>query len=117
MVEQKVCLVAAEPGVPAEEPEPPLRQEAGEVVLGEIHVVVRGDERGRRPGAGPPVIDALARMTARAGPSHHRRRQPDELPDDLGHPALLRSGAWPAWRSHSARSWRKAEAEFRFGNC
>src|SRR5262249_49952807 len=103
VVEQEVRLVAAEPGVPAEEPEAALGQEGGQVVLGEVHVVVRGDERGRRPGVSRAVIDALAWMTTRAGPAHHRRRQPDEFPDDPGH-RPLRSAARPAWAATATAS-------------
>ena len=96
VVEQEVRLVATESGVPAEKPEASLGHEAGQVMLAEVHVVMRGDERHLRLGASRAVVDALARMTAGAGPAYHRRRQPDELPHDLGHP-LLRSAVAPGW--------------------
>ena len=72
VVEQEVRLVAAEPGIPAEEAEPALGEVAGEVVLGEVDVVVGRDECHCRPGPGWPVVDALTRVAARAGPADHR---------------------------------------------
>ncbi len=85
MIEQEVRLVAAEAGVPAEEAVASLGQVARQVVLGKVHVVVRGDEGGRRPLPGRAMVDALARVAAGAGPADDRGRQRDELPDDLGH--------------------------------
>jgi len=83
VVEQEVRLVAAEPGVPAEEAVPALGQVAGEVVLGEVDVVVGRDERRRRRFAGRAVVDALARVAASACPADGRRRQAHELPGDV----------------------------------
>ena len=71
VVEQEVRLVPAEPGIPAEEAESALGQIAGEIVLGEVDVVVGRDERRRRPGPGWPVVDALARVAAGARPADH----------------------------------------------
>lgn len=45
VIEQEVGLVAAEAGVPTEEPEAVPGEEVGQVVLGEVDVVVRRDER------------------------------------------------------------------------
>src|SRR5213075_2043698 len=96
------------------------------VVLGEVHVVVGSDERHQRPAGRRAVVDALARVTARAGPAHHRRRQPDELSHDPGHwplPIPAPSAELP-WRGTAlARNcpgpaapapWRGTETEFRF---
>ncbi len=46
VVEQEVGLVPAETRVPAEETVTALGEEGSEVMLGEIHVVMGGDERG-----------------------------------------------------------------------
>jgi hypothetical protein len=69
MVEQEVGLVSAETRVPPEKAVAALGQQAGEVVLGEVDVVVRRDEGRRRPGAGRAMVEALARMAAPARPT------------------------------------------------
>ena len=72
VVEQEVRLRAAEPGVPTEEPVAALREVRREVVLGEVDVVVRRDERRRRAVAGRGVVDALARVAACTGAADDR---------------------------------------------
>ena len=81
VVEEEVRVGAAKPGVPPEEPEAAGGQELGEVVLGEVDVVVRGDERGRRvPPVRGRVEDALAGVATGASPAHDGGAEPDELP-------------------------------------
>ena len=119
VVQEEVRLAAAEPGVPAEEPEASFGHEAGQVVLGKVHVVVGGDERHPRPAGRRAVVDALARVTARARPgpeTHYRRRQPDELPHDLAHSPLPIPASWrgTALAPAAPAPWRGTETEFRF---
>ena len=91
VVEQEMRLVPPVTGVPAEEAVTALGQERGQVVLGEVHVVVRGDEGGRGPRAGRPVVDPLARVATGARPAGGRGRQPHELPHDVDHRRSLPS--------------------------
>ena len=65
-------LVAAVPGVPAEESQAALGDELGQVVLGEVGVVVRGDERDGGPAASRPMVEPLARMASVPGAGHRR---------------------------------------------
>jgi hypothetical protein len=90
VVEQEMGLVSAEARVPAEEAEAALGHQCGQVMLGEVDVVVRRDECGPRPSGRRPVVQALARVAAGAGPADHRRGQPDELPENLGHRGSVR---------------------------
>ena len=79
VVEHEVGLGAAEAGVPPEEPVAPAGHEVGQVVLGEVDVVVGGDERGRRVRVGGRrVPEALARVPAGAGAADDGRGQADE---------------------------------------
>src|ERR1700742_4095988 len=75
MVEQEAALEPAEPGVPAEKSDPTGRQAVGEVVLGEVDLIVGRDHRDLRFAPDAAVIQPLARVTARAGAPPGRRRQ------------------------------------------
>ena len=66
VLEQEERLVAPVPGVPAEEPDAALGQRLGEVVLGEVDVVVGRDARHLRRDARRPVVEPLARDAVRA---------------------------------------------------
>ena len=85
---RKYGLVAAVAGVPAEEPDAPLGEQLGQVVLGEVDVVVGGDAGHRGPGAGRPVVQALAGVRAVAGPGAGRRGEGDPVAFDGGHAAV-----------------------------
>src|SRR5690606_5884691 len=81
-------LVPPVAGVPAEEADAALGHELGEIVLGEVDLVVRGDHRHARPHALGRVVQALARhatrtrtpraggFTADEGLADHRGRPP-----------------------------------------
>ena len=84
VVEQEAALVSAVAGVPAEEPDPAGGHVIGEIVLGEIDLIVRGDHRDLRFAPHAAVVEALARMAARTGPPRGRRVQPDEFAGDAG---------------------------------
>ena len=99
VVEHEVRLGAAEAGVPPEEAEAAPGHEVGQVVLGEVDVVVGGDERGRRVRvAGRRVPEALARVAAGAGAPDDRGGQPDERALDAGQLAAATSSRLPASR-------------------
>src|SRR5205807_1849163 len=92
---------AAVTRVPAEETVPARRHELGEVVLAEVDVVVGRDQRSGRLLTGWPVIDALARPPAGAGPRHVRRLEGDELALDAHRWSFL-SSVWSIgdlWRT------------------
>ena len=96
VLEEEVGLVAAVAGVPAEEPDAPLGQQLGEVVLGEVDVVVGGDAGHRRSGARRPVVQALARVRPVPGAGAGRGREGHPVPFDGRHAAVTvgeRSGA------------------------
>ena len=88
VLEQEERLVAAVPGVPAEEPEASLGEGLGEVVLGEVDVVVRRDARHLRRGARRPVVEALARVRSVPGTSAGGGREGHPLPLDGRHAAV-----------------------------
>src|SRR6202012_4485508 len=73
-----------EAGVPTQKSDAAGRQVIGEIVLGEIDLVVRGDHRDLRLSSHAAVIQPLAWVSAGAGASTRRRRQTDEFPDDSG---------------------------------
>src|ERR1700744_5997473 len=84
MVEQEAALKPAEPGVPPEKSDPTGRQVIGEVMLGEVDLIVGRDHRDLRFAPDAAVIQPLARVSARAGATAGGRRQPDELTDNPG---------------------------------
>src|SRR6202020_127534 len=84
MVEQKAALEPAEPGVPSQKSDPTGRQVIGEIVLGEVDLIVSRDHRDLRFAPDAAVIQALARVSARAGAPGGRRRQPDEFSNNPG---------------------------------
>ena len=59
VLQAEVRLDSAETCIPAEKAISPGRHEFGHVVLGEVYVVVRGDECGTRPAAGGRVVQPL----------------------------------------------------------
>src|ERR1700677_5242382 len=87
MVEQEAALKPAEPGVPPEKSDPTGRQVIGEIVLGEVDLIVGRDHRNLRFAPDAAVIQALARVSARAGAPGGRRRQPDEFSNNPRRPA------------------------------
>ena len=82
VVEQEAALEAAVAGVPAEESDAAGGHVVGEIVLGEVDLVVRGDHRDLGLAAHAAVVEALARVSARARPSRGGGLQPDELAGD-----------------------------------
>src|ERR1700734_278520 len=84
MVEQEAALKPAEPGVPPQKSDPTGRQVIGEIMLGEVDLIVGGDHRDLRFTPDAAVIQPLARVSARAGAPAGRRRQPDEFSNDPG---------------------------------
>src|ERR1700733_1835422 len=84
MVEQEAALKSAEPSVPPQKSDPTGRQVIGEIMLGEVDLVVGRDQRDLRFAPDAAVIQPLARVSARAGASASRRRQPDEFPNNPG---------------------------------
>ena len=93
LVEAEVGAVAAVARVPAEEADAPLGDELGEVVLGEVDLVVRGDERHRRPLPGRAVVEALAGASTGSGAGHRGRLGRHELALDGSHGQERYSGA------------------------
>ena len=75
--------IVAEPRVPTQEAEPACGQMIGQVVLGEVDVVVGCDHGNLRPGSPRTVVDALAGPTARSRPELARSGQADERGLDL----------------------------------
>ena len=84
VIEQEAALVAAKAGVPAEEADAAGGHVVGEVVLGEVDLIVRGDHRHLRPAPDAAVVEPLARMAAGSGAPRGRRVHPDELPCHAG---------------------------------
>src|SRR5262249_26025474 len=71
-------LGAAIARVPAEEAEAPCCHQGRDVVLGEVHIVVRGNDRGLWPLRRRRPVDSLAGMSAGACPRRGGGRKPDE---------------------------------------
>src|SRR5207302_5837820 len=85
VLEQEVRAVAAKARVPTEETEPALGHVLREVVLGEIDLVVRRDERDLGSGTPARVVDALTRITAVSGTRGRGGFERDEAAVDVGH--------------------------------
>ena len=88
VLEEEEGLVAPVAGVPAEEPDAALGQRLGEVVLGEVDVVVGGDAGHPRSRARRPVVEPLARVRPVPGAGTGRRREGHPLPFDGRHAAV-----------------------------
>src|SRR5690606_17501701 len=86
VVQQETALVAAEPGVPAQETDAPGGQVVGDVVFGEVDLVVGGDHRDLRFAAHPAVVQTLAGMPARPGATCGGGVHADELAGDSRRP-------------------------------
>ncbi|CKR41301.1 Uncharacterised protein [Mycobacterium tuberculosis] len=84
MIEQKAAFETTESGVPAQKPDAADRHVLGEIVLGEIDLVVRGDERHLRFASHAVVVQPLAWVPTGSRTPRGSRRQPDELSDDPG---------------------------------
>src|ERR1700733_2996087 len=84
MVEQEAALKPAEPGVPPEKSDPTGREVIGEIVLGEVDLIVGRDHLDLRFAPDAAVIQPLAWVSARAGAPAGRRRQPDEFSNNPG---------------------------------
>ena len=84
VVQQEAALVSAVAGVPPEESDPAGGHVIGEIVFGEIDLIVRGDHRDLRLAPHAAVVEPLAWMPARPGPPCRRRVHPDELAGDAG---------------------------------
>ena len=108
VVEQEAALVAAEAGVPAEEADAAGGHVVGEVVLGEVDLIVRGDHRDLRLAADAAVVDPLARMPARTRPAARSgspsRRTRASRPVS-GAPDVVMSVRPPCDRSFGRRRW------------
>ena len=88
VLEEEEGLVAPVAGVPAEEPDAALGERLGEVVLGEVDVVVGRDAGHPRPRARRPVVQALAGVRPVPGAGTGRRREGHPLPFDGRHAAV-----------------------------
>ena len=64
VIEEEAAFESAETSVPPEEAVAERGQARGQVVLGEVHVVVRRNEGGARRVAGPVVVEPLRRHEA-----------------------------------------------------
>src|SRR5262249_40308222 len=108
VVEQKIALETAEPGVPAQEPDAAGGHVVGEIVLGEVDLLMRGDHRHFRLASYPAVVQPLTRVPAGTSAPRSGRRQPDELGDNpcravttsqFEHPPYRR------WRGNKCLPW------------
>ena len=105
MVEQEGALETAKAGVPAQESNAAGGQVIGEVVLGEVDLVVRSDYRHLRFAPDAPVIQALTRVPTRAGAPSGRRRQPDEFTNDPRRGGASQLSGPPCCKSHGRKCW------------
>src|SRR5690606_25285169 len=115
LVEPEVPLVAAEPGVPAQEAEAAPGHVVGEVVLGEVDLVVGGDQRHLGAGALGGVVEALAGVPARARAGGAGGGAGDEGAGDHRTAASIRlASTWPRsfWKRTPMRSVATGSVRF-----
>src|SRR2546430_3461103 len=84
LCQSEVGAVASIAGVPPEEADAAGGDVLGEVVLGEVHLVVGGDQRDLRPHSVLVVVEALARPPTGTRPGNGGRLGRDELTLDAG---------------------------------
>jgi hypothetical protein len=84
VIKQKTALVPAIPGVPAQEANTAGCHVVGEVVLGEVDLIMSGDHRDLWLAPHTTVVETLARMPTCACPPGRRRIHPDELACNAG---------------------------------
>ena len=82
VIEEEAAFESAEAGVPSEEAEPAAGHVLGEIVLGEVDLVMRSDHRHGGAVTLGAVVEPLAGMPPRPGPMRRRRIEPDELAGD-----------------------------------
>ena len=82
VIEQEAAFESAETSVPPEEAEAAPSHVLGEIVLGEVDLIMRRDHRDGGPVSLGAVVEPLAGMPARPGPVRRRRVEPDEFAGD-----------------------------------